>query len=430
MLKYNILRIFIGYNLPIMLLRRIRRSWKTPWQRTLYIMFLANIMTGVGFSSIFPFLPLYVKDLGSAHGLSIDLLAGLVFSAQAFTMMLTAPIWGQLADRFGRKLMVERSMFGGTLILGLMAFARSAEDLVALRAIQGLITGTVAATNALVAASAPREESGYAMGLVQVGLGAGVALGPLVGGAIADVYGYSAAFYVTAFLLLLAGLVVMFGIEEPPSAARIRVPGGERKKGGFLRSWSAILTEKGILAAYGLSFLNQLCRNMLLPIVPLFIPMLMQGSALINTFTGLVTGISSATTTLSSVFLGRLGDRKGQRLVLIGSLVVASLLYALQALVSEGWHLLLLQAAVGVALGGITPSISALLARYSRPGVEGAVYGLDNAIGSGARSVAPMIGSGVMAVWGLRSTFLVTGVMLLLTAVFAATALPAVRKED
>ena len=137
-----------------------------------------------------------------------------------------------------------------------------------------------------------------------------------------------------------------------------------------------------------------------------------------------MTGVSSGTTTLSSVFLGRLGDKAGQRRVLIISLLVASVLYAIQAFVNSAWQLLLLQAVVGVALGGITPSISALLARYTRPGVEGAVYGLDNSIGSAARAVAPMLGSMIMLWWGLRSTFVVTGVLLVLTAVFAAVALP------
>ncbi len=336
-------------------------------------------------------------------------------------MMLTAPLWGSLADKFGRKLMVERSLFGGTLILGMMAFARSAEDLVILRTIQGMITGTVAATNALVAATAPREHAGYAMGFTQVGLGTGVALGPLIGGAIADAYGYSAAFYVTAVLLLLAGLVVVLWIKEPP---RNEVANGGQKRSGFFRSWGDIIKQPGIPGAYGLSFLNQLCRNMLLPIVPLFIPMLMRSAEFINTFTGLVTGVSSGTTTLSSVFLGRLGDKAGQRRVLIISLIVASVLYAVQAFVNAAWQLLLLQAVVGVALGGITPSISALLARYTRPGVEGAVYGLDNSIGSAARAVAPMLGSMIMLWWGLRSTFIVTGVLLVLTAVFAAVMLP------
>ncbi|MBE0699072.1 MAG: MFS transporter, partial [Anaerolineaceae bacterium] len=139
---------------------------KTPWQRTLYIMFTAQLLTAIGFSSIFPFFPLYVKQLGSSLGISLELLAGLVFSSQAFTMMIAAPIWGALADRYGRKLMVERAMFGGSFILLLMALVTSAEQLVLLRAIQGLVTGTVSAGNALVASVTPREHAGYGMGLL------------------------------------------------------------------------------------------------------------------------------------------------------------------------------------------------------------------------------------------------------------------------
>jgi MFS transporter, DHA1 family, multidrug resistance protein len=408
-----------------MFLRRFQSSWAVPWQRTLYILFVAQLMTGVGFSSIFPFLPLYVKDLGSVTGTSTDLLAGLVFSGQAFTMMLTAPIWGSLADRFGRKLMVVRSLFGGVIVLLLMAFARSAEELVILRAVQGLITGTVAATNAMVAANAPREHAGYAMGFIQVGLGAGVALGPVIGGVIADGYGYAAAFYVTSVLLLIAGLIVLFWVKEPRETNPL-VNGRAQaaRRVGMLQAWRQIFHCPGVPAAYGLSFLNQLCRNMLLPIVPLFIPLLMVGTEMVNTFTGLVAGVASATTTLSSLYLGRLGDRIGQRRVLITSLVISSVIYAVQGFVTTGLQLLLLQAAVGVALGGVTPSIAALLARFTFPGAEGAVFGLDNSVGSGARSLAPLIGSSIMLWFGLRSTFFFTGGLLLLTALFALLALP------
>jgi MFS transporter, DHA1 family, multidrug resistance protein len=442
-----------------MIFHRLKSLAREPWQRTLYILFVAQLMVGVGFSSIFPFLPLYVKALGSAHGISLDLLAGLVFSGQAFTMMLTSPIWGVVADRFGRKLMVERSMFGGAAVLLLMAFARSAEDLVILRAIQGMITGTIAATNALVAANTPRKHTGYAMGMMQVGLGAGVAVGPMIGGAIADSYGYSAAFYGTAALLTIAGIIVVVWVKEPNGdqyraswsgelrawwAQQRRVVARPFSAGpvmtknpplaahsesaparvGMLDSWKEVFSSQGVPAAYALSFLNNLCRNMLLPIVPLFVPMLMSGADRVNTVTGVVAGIASATTTVSGGYLGRLGDRVGQRRVLIFSLLAASALFMVQSGVQTAWQLLAMQAMLGIAMGGVTPSISALLARYTRPGAEGAVYGLDNAIGSGARSLAPLIGSLVMVFWGLRSAFLVSGVLLALTAVFAIFALP------
>lgn len=93
---------------------------------------------------IFPFLPRYVEFLGSSYGFSIIFLVGAVFSAQAVTMALAAPVWGAPADRFGKKIMVQRAMFGGAVMIFLMAFSTSAEMLVVLRALQGLVTGTVA----------------------------------------------------------------------------------------------------------------------------------------------------------------------------------------------------------------------------------------------------------------------------------------------
>lgn len=383
-------------------------------------MFAAQLMTAIGFSSIFPFFPLYVHKLGSSAGMNLDVLAGLVFSSQAFTMMLAAPIWGTIADRYGRKLMVERAMFGGSIILLLMAFVRSAEELVLLRAVQGLVTGTVAAANALVASVTPREQAGYGMGLLQVGQGAGVALGPIIGGAVADQFGYAAAFYVTALLLLLGGVLVLFGVKESFE----RRPVTDKARPGLLSAWREIFSFPGVPVIYLMQFLAQLGSNLLTPILPLFIPTLLRPGDEINTFTGLVVGVTAASSTLSSLYLGRLGDRVGHRMVLITSLSIAGLLYFPQFFSRAGWQVLVLQALIGVAAGGIAPSISALYVRFSRPGLEGAVYGLDNSIGSGARSLAPMIGSAIAVSWGLRTAFPITGGLMILAATISALLLP------
>src|SRR5262245_49805275 len=121
------------------------------WKRTLYLLAFAQVVSSIGFSVFFPFLPLYVNQLGTNTGLSLEFWSGMVFGGQALVMALTAPIWGSIADRYGRKPMLERALYGGTIIILLMGFARSAEELALLRAIQGAITGTIAAANALAA---------------------------------------------------------------------------------------------------------------------------------------------------------------------------------------------------------------------------------------------------------------------------------------
>ena len=384
-------------------------------------MFLAQMITSVGFSSIFPFLPLYVESLGSTSGLSTSLLAGAVFSGQAFTMMLASPVWGALADRWGRKLMVERAMFGGAVILGMMAFVRSAEELVLLRAVQGLITGTIGAANALVAATVPRERTGYAMGLLQVGMGCGVGIGPVIGGMVADAFGYRAAFYVTAALLVAAGVIVHVGVTEQfvaPAAA------AGRPRRSFWSEWRRILAAPGVMMTYSLRLMNQTGRMIFIPILPLFILGLIDDPARVNSLTGLVIGITAAATAISAVFLGRLGDRIGHRRILIASSLSGALFFFLQSRVDTGWQLLVMQALAGVALGGIIPGISALLSQYTRRGEEGAVYGLDNSIVSGARTIGPMLGVGIAMWLGFRAVFAAAALLYLAAAALAAWGLP------
>jgi DHA1 family multidrug resistance protein-like MFS transporter len=358
-------------------------------------------------------------------GISVERLAGLVFSGQAFAMMIASPIWGNLADRFGRKMMIQRATYTGTVIVLLMAFVQSGEQLVILRTIQGMFTGVIAANNALLAAVAPRKRSGYAMGMLQMSYGVGVAVGPLIGGAIADALDYRYAFFVTSGLLFLSSLIVTLWIKEPnnrPSAAEAESP-------SFFQEWKNIFATPGVSITFSLRFLTQMGRMMVIAILAFFAQELITNQAQINSTVGLMIGISSGAATLSAIYLGKLGDRIGHHWVFIGSTLLSGLVYIPQAAVTAVWQLVLLQTLAGVALGGIIPSLAALLAVYTTPGHEGGVYGLDNAINAAGRSVAPLLG-GLIAGWaGLRATFTSTAVIFLFTAVVALLWLPKQRPE-
>ncbi|GAB4576179.1 MAG: MFS transporter [Anaerolineae bacterium] len=397
---------------------RLRRL--ESWQRTLLIVFIAQLFSATGFSIVFPFLPLYIQDLGSSTGLSTELLSGLVISSQAFTMMIAAPIWGALADRYGRKLMVARATFGGSVILLLMAFVASAEQLVIIRAVQGMITGTVAAANALVAAEAPRDRTGFAMGTVQVGLWSGISLGPLIGGFLADAFGFRIPFVVTAVLLFISGLLVWFGVREVFEPAVVVGP----DRMGFVQEWRHVVSLPGVVPTYAVRFLTGMGRNLVTPIMPLFIASLMSGEVGVSSTTGLITGVASATGTLGAIVLGRLGDRIGHRDVLIGAALGLTLCYFPQAFAATPWQLLILQALTGFASGGLVSAPSAMLAQYTPHGEEGAVYGLDNSVWAGARAVAPLAGSSLAVMLGMRSTFVVTALLALVVVMVGVWFVP------
>lgn len=371
---------------------------------------------------IFPFLPLYIESLGSAGGHSTELLAGVVISVQGITMMIAAPVWGAVADRFGRKKMIMRALFGGAITLALMGFVQSAEQLIIVRAVQGVVTGTVSANNALVAAATPRRRVGFAMGALQVGLWAGVAVGPLLGGVLADLFGYSVPFVVTAVLLLAGGMIVMLGVNEDFSAPRKRE---DFHALAIIRGWKSIVQTSGVGVVLFLRFLSSLARVIIVPIAPLFVVSLIaRETDPGNTYAGLVMAVSAATSTFGAVYLGNLGDRISHRKVLIYCSIAATALYVPQAFVGDVWQLLFLQGLAGIAAGGLVAAPSALLSRYTDKDTAGAVYGIDNSVVAGSKAVAPIFGASVAILIGMRGAFIAAAVVFALIALAAWHLLP------
>jgi MFS transporter, DHA1 family, multidrug resistance protein len=159
-------------------------------------------------------MPFYIKELGASSTDQAVLWSGLVLAGGAGVMAVVAPIWGLLADRHGRKPMVLRAMFAAMVTVGLMGLATEPWQLVALRMVEGAFTGTVAASTALVASSAPKERLGFALGMIQTAVIAGASIGPFLGGISADLVGYRSTFYLSAAVLGSAGLIVLLLVHE------------------------------------------------------------------------------------------------------------------------------------------------------------------------------------------------------------------------
>jgi len=375
------------------------------WRRNLYILTAVQLLSTAGFSLVFPFLPLYVKELGIATGGSVEFWAGLVFSSQAITMMIAAPIWGAYADRYGRKMMLARATLGGALLLMLMGLAQNAEQLVLLRTIQGLVTGVVPAASALVAASAPRERIGEAMGMLNTSRAVGVAIGPVIGGILGDAFGFRESFWITGALLGVSGVCTLLWVHEN------FVPTATANQPGLLDGYRMLLRAPGMGGLYELNFLRSLGQTMLLPMIALFVVELTGAAEGAATLTGIAIGGASLAGALSGVYLGKLGDRIGHSRVLIGAAACAALLALPQVLVTSVWQLMILQALQGFAAGGLIPTLSALMNLWGPEGNQGAIYGLDTSVNAAARSVAPMIGAGVAVWFGLRGVFGATAVV-------------------
>ena len=401
------------------------------WRSNLYVLWFAEFIAVVAFNVINPILPLYVRELGVEGEKQARLWAGLVFSAHGITMIVFAPVWGALSDRHGRKLMVERAMFGGGTIVALMTLAQNVQQLALLRALQGVLTGTVTAATALVAASAPREHTGSAMGSLQMAVYLGASVGPLLGGVVADMLGFRAAFVLTSALLFLAGLAVLRFVREPDvvdsfvDSNRIWKTGsGVSLRARVSSLLSPVLGSASVLGLLGVRLLMRLAVRLPMPTLPLFIEIITPPSTRVATTTGLITGFGALAGAVGGQCLGKLSDRVGYRSILIACTAASALFYFPQTLVDKPVWLFILQGCAGLAIGGIVTSISTALATVAPEGREGIVYGVDASVVSVANAIGPMTGSLLAAHFGLRTPFLAAAVVFMLAGVTVFRLLP------
>jgi DHA1 family multidrug resistance protein-like MFS transporter len=151
------------------------------WRKNLYILWGTQFLAMVGMNLVVPFLPFYIRDLGVSDPDELARWSGLVFAGPFFLSFVATPLWGALGDRYGRKMMVVRALFGLALSQALIGLSQNVIQLFLFRILQGGISGFIAASLALVSTSTPRQHTGYALGLMQSSSAGGMVLGPFVG---------------------------------------------------------------------------------------------------------------------------------------------------------------------------------------------------------------------------------------------------------
>jgi DHA1 family multidrug resistance protein-like MFS transporter len=378
------------------------------WRRTLYAIGAAELLAIAGFSTSSPIVPFFLQDLGVTDPMRIKVLSGLAQALPSLTLVFFSPIWGSVADNYGRKPMLLRAMFGGTLVMVLQGLVAAPWQLLVLRTFQGALTGTVAAATILVASIAPPEEVGYSLGLLQMAIFLGASVGPLFGGVIADLFGRRATFFATSLLLLAAALVILRFTEDNFTPPRDKKPILKSLLPDFspLTSSTALWSLLAVIAA------DQIAGSVLSPFLPLFIQKLAVGSTRVGSTTGLVLGFGAVSSAVAALTVGRVSYRIGYKRALVICMVGASVFMIPQAFVRTPVQLLLLRIASCFFVGGNLPSANALIAQKTERGKQGSVYGLSSAIASGSNALGPVIGASIAVTAGYGSVFLTTAGIL------------------
>jgi DHA1 family multidrug resistance protein-like MFS transporter len=392
------------------------------WQRNLYALTGASFLMFTAFGFVFPFLPLFIAELGVGDTQQVALWSGISSFGQALVLSIFSPIWGAVADRRGRRLMVLRAAFGGGIVIGLMGLSQNIWQFMTLRLIQGAMTGVVAAASALAISFVPRARMGFALGLIQMASFAGNAVGPTLGGLSAATFGYRYSFAVSGGLFLMAGVLTILFVTEhfvpPPAEAR------RAGLGGILRDIRDEGRDRQLLIMMLVLFSATFGVNVVQPMLPLFVQYL-DPTVSVALVTGFIFTVAGLVAAVSSVIWGRVGDRLGFRRLLIGMSLGAGLIYIPQAFVTNVAQLVVLRGILGIFDGGLLPSANALIAssRPSKPGGGahsslGTTYGLINLANGMGFALGPLAGGVIAATLGLRNVFLVTAVILLAIAAY------------
>lgn len=382
------------------------------WQLNLAVLWLGQFLVMGGMTMVIPFLPLYIQEMGITDPHEVSIWAGIIFAGNFVTSFIFQPFWGGLADRYGRKMMLLRSSFGMAVITALMGLTANPWQLLLLRMANGMVAGYMPAAVSLISANTPREKIGFAMGMLQSGQIAGSILGPFFGGLMAEWTGFSPIFYLTGFLLFLASLLNLFVIKENFNAKAAAA----KPKVSIMASFRQLTQIPQLPALFSVTILFQFAMLNSMPIIPLFIQELHGKTEMLAFLAGLVSSVTGFSNIFASPLLGRLGDRIGAERILIVCLVGSAIAFIPQALVQNVWQLLAARFFLGIFMGGLAPSINALIRKFTPDGMESRAYAFNTSALSLGNMLGPITG-GILSGWiTIRGVFLFSAVLLFINA--------------
>jgi len=378
------------------------------------ILFLIVFVDLVGFGLVIPLLPFYAARFAATP---VEMTT--LFATYSLMSMVTAPLWGRLSDRIGRRPVLMASMLAAAGAYLWLAFASGLWMLFAARAFAGICAGNIAAAQAYIADVTPPEKRARGMGMIGAAFGLGFIIGPVLGGVIAGndlaTADLSTPGLIAAALSFAAfvGVVVLLPESLRPGIARAP------------RSRVAALQ-------------NALARPVLARLLAVFFLVILAFSGMETTFawwamaqfhwgpraTGFVffyVGLLSAS--LQGGLIGPLARRFGEeRLMLAGLGLIALGLLVLPA--SRGVPLLVAAvSALAIGMGLMQPSINSLISRRAAAAEQGEVMGVAQSVGALSRVLGPLAAGALFTEFGRGSPFL-WGAALVLAALAVGWSLP------
>jgi len=381
-------------------------------KRNFIIIWFANFLVAGTMTMIMPFLSLYIETFGDHSDAYVQKWAGLIFGATFITALIMSPIWGRIADKYGFKPILLINGFGIAISVFLMGFVHSVEAFFILRLFNGVVTGFIPTSLAFVSSQTAREEAGKKLGTLQMGSVTGTLFGPVLGGLMADAFGFKYTFIITSISVVVAALIVLFGIKEQKKVKTKKAVQYSRKT-----ILSGLLHHRLMLNVMIVTSLIQIGNFSIQPLLSLYVAGLTNSND-VAFLAGLTFSAAGVGNLLFARKWGKMGDEIGYEKVL-GILLLLSFVFIVpQAFVSSIWQLMIWRLLFGIAIGGMIPITTALVRREAPIDIQGEVMGYNSSFRFLGNIIGPMFGGVVSGFIGISSVFILTGVLFLIGFAF------------
>jgi len=388
------------------------------WRRNVVAVTAASFVGFAGFTLVMPFLPLYIRELGVTDVAEIALWAGLSLGATPAVTAILSPFWGRVADRYGRKLMVERSLISFVVIMAAMAYVTQAWQIFALRMVQGLFAGYGGLTLAMAAESAPRHRMATAIGAVQTAQRLGPALGPVIGGIVAGLVGLRQAFFVTAAFYLVAFLLVLVLYRDPaePTAATTAAAGPRPDVRALLRG-------PGFLLMMAVIFAVTFVDRSFGPILPLYVQQLGVEPGRVAMISGILFTATAAGAAVGNHLCEWLLARVAPGMVVAGGALTAAAALAGFLALSGLWSIAMILTLFGLGVGTALTAAYTIGGRTVPSSIHATGFGFMTGASLAGLALSPVV-AGLLSRGSLVVVFGVDVAMLVLVGAFVYRGLP------
>jgi DHA1 family multidrug resistance protein-like MFS transporter len=370
------------------------------WKKNLFFLWISQLFVMSGLSAAMPFVPLFIKykfNIVEEGKLGVAISLFTFFGLISFGIM--APVWGMLADKYGRKIMLFRASFMNAAIFPLMAFAPNLFVLILIRAVASAFSGTTTAAQALIVSTTPEDKQGFALSVLSTAVWSGHMIGYVLGGILVNYFGFTTAFLLCSILYVTSGLLIFFVQEDFKPVVQNTKKSGKK----------SFKMERVLLLLLMLFFLICFLRNLESPYLAVLVSNL-TGDDKAAFWTGIISASAAVGGIISGVLFGYFTDKCKPMQLLTPSLLLFGVTLMMQGAAKSVTALIVARFFAYMAIGGAEPVLQTLLSKITPGNKRAAAFGYMSSARNAGMISSSLVAGGIIYFSSVRGVFYISAV--------------------